>query len=644
MEGAVRPHFFDRLPLLALGAALPLPFASLPFFAFGYWDKAEPMVAWFHASAALAWLAVAIAGWRSERQVSTISHPFVLLPIAVGLWSLLASAGALLPWLSLLGPPQSGFGALWFLDFAGYCACALLAVRQPEAWTWLVRWAVLITLAVAAVKAWDWLSLRRQGDTLLLFVPSYYGWLALALAPLASTLHRPTDRMVLLVAAILVAVASASLTAMILLAFGLAYVAFAKFGGPNGWIAWLTTSRAATTGWVALAALLPWLLLQIAPWLRNKESLRDRWLIGRMVESALEADPRLIFGHGWGRTQDAFHTWLNVTGERLWDSDWIFLTSDYFHSHNWGLESLYAAGVPGFLLVLAGFLALPWYAAPEKRATAAAFAVAVAVFHGVWFELCLSLPLMAMAFAAIAADEEIFPRRWPARLGAPLAALAGATAAIVLVCFGLRISAAAAAWSSVPPVPAALPEDFRGSDLAAAELIRDSLAKFARRVPAEPAAPFTASIDGMLDFIDRRAEGTSSLLLLTTGLTAMAEIHVTGELAFAARPEQILIWRRWLNRALVLAPGRTDLAIPYLTLAISAGQWDEVASFSRRVLEHDPDDPVGLHYGGLSLLARPDSEAVRLAGIAMLRRGIENGIERFIPLDPALKRSLGLAP
>jgi len=53
-----------RLPALALALALLLPFASLPVFALGYWDKAEPMVVWFHATAALTAFAVAVDLWR----------------------------------------------------------------------------------------------------------------------------------------------------------------------------------------------------------------------------------------------------------------------------------------------------------------------------------------------------------------------------------------------------------------------------------------------------------------------------------------------------------------------------------------------------------------------------------------------------
>ena len=639
MEGAVRPHILDRLPALVLALALVLPLASLPWFSFGYWDKAEPMVAGFHAGAALAWVAVALAG---RARSPAVWHPFVLLPALLGLWSLAAAPFTDLPWLSVFGAPQSGFGALWFFDFAGYCACALLAIRQPDAWLWLVRWAAVVTLAVAGLKARDWFSLRQQGDTLLLFVPSYYGWLGLALAPLAATLTRRADRIVLVAVAALVALASTSLTAVALLFFGLVYTGIAHWGGTIGWVARVLASRPATAAWVALAAFLPWVLLQTVPWLRLKESLRDRWLVWRMVESALFADPRLVFGHGWGRTQDAFHTWLNATGERLWNSDWIFLSSDYFHSHNWALESLYAAGAPGFLLTLAGFVALPWWAAPGRRAIAAALAVAIALFHGVWFQLCLSLPLMAMAYAGVAGEVAWNARSWLVRFAAPVAATASAAASAALICFGLRIAATDAGWSSVPPSIGGPPGDFRQSDLAAAELIRDTLVKFADRARAEPVEHLSAALDPMLDFIDQRAERTTSILLLTTGLTAMAQIHVSGDLAFAAQPRQILMWRRWLTRLLVLAPGRTDLAIPYLTLAISAGRWDEVSGFSSRVLQHNQDDPVGLHYGGLALLAQ-GGEAGRAAGLAMVRRGIENGVERFIPLDPALKRALGIS-
>lgn len=623
----------ELAPALALASALPLPLASLPVFGFGYWDKAEPLVVWFHASAALATLAVVCALWRlPQPTLERILHPFVVLPLGVGVWSAMIAPAVQLPWLSLLGAPQSGFGALWFFDLAAYSACALLVAERRAAWRLLVGIAIGVAAVVAVLKAWDWYGLRRDGSHLLIFVAAYYGWLALALPMIAATRR---ELIVGLAVAASVAGASLSMTAVALLAGGNAMTAAATT--LQRLTRLLTPCVAALA--VAAAAGLSWLLLHSLPLALEKESLRDRVLVHRLVQADLAADPgSLLLGHGWGRTQDAFHVWLNLSGERLWEPTWIFLRSDYFHSHHWALEALHAIGLPGMLLVLAGFVALPLFARRERLAHAAAFAIATILFHGMWFQLCLSIPLTAMALAAMADRTRLLPRV-PAGAAAWLGiaiAMAQMAAAAALLSHGLAIGTVREAWTTTPPRPVPIPADFRGSDLAAAELIRDTLTSFAGRARTEPAAPFAAAIRPMLAFIDGRATDTRTILLLTTGLGAMAQIHVTGELAFAAAPEDMTMWRRWLERLLALAPGRSDQAIPYLTACIVQGHMDEMADLSGRLLAAQPDDPVALYYQGLVAVTQPEQER-RTAGMAMIRRAIDHGIERFLPIDPKLK-------
>jgi len=221
-----------------------------------------------------------------------------------------------------------------------------------------------------------------------------------------------------------------------------------------------------------------------------------------------------------------------------------------------------------------------------------------------------------------------------------LLALGQGAAAAALLSQGWAISAARAAWQAIPPQPVSPPADFRGSDLAAAEAIRDALADFSRRAAREPTPPLAAATGAMLAFIDQRAATTHTVPLLETGLTALTQIHLTGELGFAAAPGQLAMGRRWLDRLLSLAPGRGDLAIPTFTLLLAAGRVEAAAALADRLLAANPADPIGLHYRGLALLLRrdPGGEA---EGVRLLRAGLAQGIERFIPIDPALKKRLG---
>lgn len=626
----------DLIAVLALASALLLPFSSLPTFRLGYWDKAEPMAVWFHASAALATLAVLHALWRHpEATLARITHPFVLLPLGVGVWSVLAAPTAKLPLLSLFGAPQSGMGALWFLDLAAYTACALLVAERPDAWHKMGRLAIGVAAAVAVLKAWDWYTLRRDGSHLLIFVAAYYGWLALAL-PLI-TGYCLADKVAGFAAAVVVAVASHSMTAvgLLMLSLGIAWAP----GRSLRLERMLTPGRAALA--VMVAAVLPWLVLHTVPLALEKESLRDRFLVHQLIQADLAGESSaLVFGHGWGRTQDALHMWLNISGERLWDPTWTFLLSDYFHSHNWALEALHAVGLPGTLLVLAGFVAIPLFARPECRMAATGFAIAVTLFHGLWFQLSLSIPLMAMAAAAVADRTRIRLRPAIAMSMVGLVALGQTTGAAALLSYGLVVRQVREAWSATPPRPAPIPIDFRGSDLAMAELVRDTLDRFAARARTEQTAPIADAMRPMLDFIDGQAADTQTILLLTTGLRAMSLIHVTGELAFAAAPDDLARWRRWLDRLLALAPGRSDQAIPYFTACIAGGHMEEVAALSAEIVARAPDDAVGLYYEGLVEVMRPEP-ARKTAGLSMIRRAIDHGLDRFMPIDPKVRALLG---
>ena len=164
-----------------LGAAgfilgLLLPLASIPCFALGYWDKAEPLIIGFHVAAALCTLSVLTAWCQAPESVSArTAHPYVLLPLLLGLWSVLTAPLTPLPWLSISGAPQSGLGALWFLDSAALTACALLLVHHDRLWQGLKVTAMVMVTATALLKTADRQSLHNGGTTILIFVAAYYG-------------------------------------------------------------------------------------------------------------------------------------------------------------------------------------------------------------------------------------------------------------------------------------------------------------------------------------------------------------------------------------------------------------------------------------------------------------------------------------
>jgi hypothetical protein len=349
------PVLARRALLLSFLLGLALPLASLPPLRLGYWNSAEPLVIGFHVCAGLAALGLGLAALTSARQVAAAFRtPIVILPLALGAYSLLVAPLTQMPWLSALGAPQSGQGALWYLEFAVLIAAARV-VRANGAWAMLQRVAVIAVIAVAAIKGFDWWWERQGGNHLLIWVAAYYAWLGLVL-PAFTDDAGPVWRRLGWVAAIAVLLAGRSLAAAMGAALAVALLAALTQAKGRQWPRW----AAMTAPLVPLAAA-PLLLLSV-PAVGAVASLADRRSLLMMVDTAIRSwqPATWLTGAGWGQTQDVFRANLTSSGQVLWDNSWIFMSSDYFHSHSTLAEALLAAGLPGLLLATA------WFPTPNR--------------------------------------------------------------------------------------------------------------------------------------------------------------------------------------------------------------------------------------------------------------------------------------
>jgi O-antigen ligase len=635
-------------PWLALALALPSALASLPPFRFGYWDKAEPIVVWLHVCGGIGALGLAAGGFAGGGRLRrALAHPYVLAALGPAVWSLAVAPFVPSPLLQIAGVPQSGLGVLWFLDLAVLIACGLAVREDRLLWRLLVVEAILAVLAVSGIKLVDRYGRIVEGG-ILLYVPSYYGWPGVVLPVIAGCWQWRRRDWPLATAALATALvsvfASFSLTAWGLLIGG-GVLTVAGRCDSDKLPARLSGNRLLALAAVSGVALLIPLLLRVLDSQIDSASLRDRIHLQDMVLAALRADPAWLLGHGWGRVQDAFHAHLNVTGEVLWRPTWIFLSSDYFSAHNWLLDTLHATGLPGVILQLAIFLAVPWYAARPARAAATALSVALGLILGVWFMVAFSLPFFALAMAAVAGPaEKRLSGKSALAVAAGLllvAALQFATAA-GLIDFGRKVSAVRQDFRQGLASARPWPADPRGSDLEVVEGIRDAFGELARAGGPKPEA--LPAVRAMFDVLRQRIPETGTVQAPIIGLGILSYIHFSRELAWL-EPELAdsrALWRPWLERLLVLAPGRSDQAVAYLTDRAVAGDLATVTAFSSRLLASDAGDPVGLYFRGLAQVLSADP-AVKRAGIESFRAARAAGIERFLPMDPAILALLGPA-
>lgn len=642
---AGKEFLLQRMPALAVMPALLLPLASLPIFETGQWARAEPVVIAAHAAAALAALTLvilAIAG-RLDPDCLRPAWP----AFALALWSL---AGA---WWQdnlaggILGSPQSGQGALWYLDLALWLVVARLAVRSPPAWRLLTDLAAATGWAVALIAIWG----RLSDSPLLVFVTAYYAWPALAL-PAMLFAHPGGPGWPWRVTAVLGAT-----LALLVAADSKAFTLIALLGAVFSALSWRCATR---MPWlqsrsfgllvIAAAAAIPFILIAsgLAAYLGS--SMRARVLVAQIVLARLREQWDVWWiGLGWGRTPEAFATHLDVVQAPLWDhAQWDFLERDYFHSHNILMEAVLAAGLPGVGLAIAVFAVPVWLAPSAKRPYAIAFAGAWLLASGVWFELAFALPFFALAVAALCHTKATAIPFVGARARYLAVGLAGVGAIALFAVAILLLQQARSAdqvitWLKMPHASPPHLVDLRGDDRILAAVVSDAIKDMKDRATANTLVveAEVRRLEWMIAMLDARIPETRNPALPIVGSNLLIELTLSQNLSALRDPfaERLSRWPRWLDRAMVMAPERSDLPIGYISWRLALGDYNEVLIWARRLRQRDPDDPVGLYYEGGVFVLQPDPQ-LRQQGLSLLRRALDRGVERYIPLEEGFKAKI----
>ncbi len=629
------------LTAAAFAPALLLPYAMLSVFESGVSERAEPIILGAHAFAALAAAAIALRAMAGRPPA--IRMLWLAAPVAaMAVWSLAVGFARGVPLTALFGTPQSGLGVLWYVDLALWLILAGMVVESAFWWRRLIEVCAALHLCFALLSLGQF-----SGYTPFLLITT--AWPALALPPMLLA-HRGGRywiwRVALVFGAALASLISTRSATFILLAA----VSVVLCGIIWRWgdrLPWLR-SRPLGFGAVLIATLLPFALIVSGLAAGLGASMRSRVLTVEVVMARLQESWDVwIFGLGWGRINEAFALHVNVARAPLWDDEgWDFLHRDFFHSHNLLTETVLAAGLPGAVLAVAIPAMAIWFAPAEKRPYATIFSFAWLAALGVWMELAYALPLFALAMAALCHDERQpvvrLASRWKYRVGAAFAGGA-VLLSVATVALGMQMASVdrLRAWLKAPHGLPPQIFDLRGDDgiLAttaspALNLMRERAAKgFPEGTELE-----IRRLSWMLAALESRMASTRNPAVPITGNNVLSEIALNPDFAPLWPQTEVALdhWPRWLDLAMTLALARSDLAIPYLTWRFNAGAHQEVVLWAKRLRVRNSDDPVGLYFEGGVYLLQTDPQT-RRQGLALLRRALENGVERFIPLTDAFK-------
>ena len=96
-------------------------------------------------------------------------------------------------------------------------------------------------------------------------------------------------------------------------------------------------------------------------------------------------------------------------------------------------------------------------------------------------------------------------------------------------------------------------------------------------------------------------------------------------------------YKESMERVIRRAPRRSDIAIPYFDYLLFHGRDAEALTLANLILARRDNDPVGLWFSGVVMLANPASGG---AGLRNLRQSLAFGIRNLMPIDEAIIRGI----
>ncbi|MBL4720551.1 MAG: hypothetical protein JKY20_05420 [Alphaproteobacteria bacterium] len=381
------------------------------------------------------------------------------------------------------------------------------------------------------------------------------------------------------------------------------------------------------------------------------KSLQSRDRIMNVLATPLKESPTIwITGRGWGHTQRDFSTYISHANVKLWDGSWDAPQRDVFHSHNGFFEALLSAGAPAATGIIALLIALICFSPPGTLALAGAFALGYAALSSFWFQLSVTLPITAIAFAACCnAPIRIPTQQWFPALVLCLLAITTSAQLFTSAKLGEFLVRANFVETNIITQKPVKPRfkagcrDFPDDSWRDNVVISHQVARFARKFRLAPLKK-RAESDALKNLIyfyclsEVRGLTDKSTTLIRTALTSQASFAFQNQFApFRSQsPFNGEHWANIANEYVELAPTRTDTLLPYMAHLLKKKDFIELDSIVKILLQNNAEDPVGLWFLGISAVIKGDVKNKK-RGIAALRRAIKAGIEIWTPIPAPIK-------
>ncbi|MBS29115.1 MAG: hypothetical protein CL566_09390 [Alphaproteobacteria bacterium] len=642
---------FGGLVLLAgaMLAALSVFTALLPV-DLGVWPRFEPGAMALYFSAAICGIGLLLV-WREDKSCveQAVSHPFVLAALFVFLLSIALAPTSDYPWLSILGYPLIGEGAMRFAAMAVLFAAAMVLRQDRRLLFWLL--ATLLVASIGASLAFH--TWARSGfvslDVLGITVVS--AWIAAWY--LVPERHRRWRPIASLNAILPVLIFSANLTAIVMIVVValpvmlLVRLLLQRFGVSLNHVRAMVVAALFASPFVGFGAV--WLIPEITDFLPSVTSRKYNF---QVLLAALQDDPTIIlWGTGWGEISmvtDRFRTFSDAI---LWDGSWDGYERDIPHTHNWFLEALFGAGLLAGLGTMA-MLAAPIVNVEASRLMPAIFATFLfAGFTMMWPQVAMTVGMVALSIG-VCSGQPALPRLQmrtgrPVVLGLPVIVAILLSTGSWLVDEGTSYrrqivdvrtvgpgSPHSCALHSNSPVYGDL-DLTQGFVQTYRAVFRDSQSEI--EIPLDD----LRLVDAYLCSMGRRQASSESPSLYLALESFRSQVSSDSIPVWLRQRYQASLegWHVGLTQLLNVAPKRKDMTTGFFLHHMGSGNWRTVESLARALVASDPRDPIGHWFLGLSLAVKGDRGS-QAESDQLLRRSLELGIEKILPVSSDFRKQL----
>ncbi|MBF0188640.1 MAG: O-antigen ligase family protein [Magnetococcales bacterium] len=648
---------------------------------FGMWYQTEaPSFAFMFMAGAVA-IAIVIRLMLKDGFAQRSSlHLVVVLPFLVAVWAFVTSLFHQFSGRTLYGYPELGEGGFAYLSVALF-SWGVLIVR-PRLW----QRRLVAFSAVGAIVANAYLLYVFKTERLPVvpyFYPDYLAHYAVYLPLIAGGLlfrRRRWQRVALVLSALLASY-------MMYISDNRGGMVIWFLGGPLLFlIVWRMMkfkqeqkARQLSAAGVVLAPVAMTIItILIGTELLSlyfksvDETFLSRFNLINVGFDAIKGDlDSWLIGKGWGMypellTMNVPLEWVDLNNI---GSSWDALNRIDFHSHNYVFDAFLGGGVIAVVLVTAMMVILPLLSLRRHLPMMAATGIMFSSLSALWFQMPVSWPVMAIAWSSMV-NPRVGVIRWPKPSGIRVQVAVVALCGIVLLSLSWHArSFAIRAFPFMPAMKAEhnadavmgrncpeLLEDFNRGD---EHLLRRYNAvtggitgplKEARERGILDDQKFIKEISFHMDKLrgtlcaaeNRILSGTSSVRLMMMTHSVMNDIASLQENPVFPELAELYLakWEGRIRLILEEAPGRWDLWGHYLIWLLKEERVEEYDRIAMEIYETYPGTPVAQWFSGISLLNKPGQGEV---GLDRMRRALEMGLERLIPVDLEIKEQV-MAP